>query len=84
MVQMNEAAAASLTPSRATELTRVLELQSEWENLAADHVHSTARLQAVQKAFDAYRTRMLAYTARDRTQPVPELTLNKSSRLGAW
>ena len=81
---MNEAAAASLTPARAAELARVLELQAEWENLAAARQDSTARLQGVQRAFDAYRSRLLAYTGRVNGQTIPELTLNRSTRLRAW
>jgi hypothetical protein len=81
---MNEAAAASLTPARASELARVLELQAEWENLTAERQDSTARLQGVQRAFDAYRGRLLAYTGRENGQASPELSLNKPSRLGNW
>jgi hypothetical protein len=84
VIPMNESLAAALTPARAAELARVLELQSEWENLAAEPQDSTARLQGVQRAFDAYRSRMLAYTGRDSGQAIPELSLNKSSRLRTW
>jgi hypothetical protein len=81
---MNESLAAALTPARAAELARVLELQSEWENLAAEQQDSTARLQGVQRAFDIYRSRLLAYTGRENGQAIPELALNKSSRLQTW
>jgi hypothetical protein len=84
MIRMSESAVEGLTPVRAAELARVLELQSEWENLAAERQDSTARLQGVQRAFDIYRSRLLAYTGRENGQAIPELALNKSTRLRAW
>jgi hypothetical protein len=65
-------------------VARLLELQAEWENLAAEPQDSTARLQGVQRAFDIYRGRLLAYTGRENGQAIPELSLNKSTRLRAW
>jgi hypothetical protein len=84
MIRMSESAVEELTPVRATELARVLELQAEWENLAAERQDSTARLHGVQRAFDIYRSRLLAYTGRENGQTIPELSLNKASRLRAW
>jgi hypothetical protein len=81
---MTESAAGRLTPARAAELARVLDLQSRWENLRAEGTPSTAQLHALQTAFEAYRVRMAAYTARDRSEPVPELSPTKPDRLGAW
>ena len=45
---------------------------------------STAHLQGVHRAFDVYRSRLLAYTGRDNGQAIPELALIKSTRLRAW
>jgi hypothetical protein len=81
---MNEAIAEALTPAKAADLARVLELQAEWENLAAERQDSTARLQGVQRAFELYRSRLLAYTGRENGQAIPELTVNKATRLRAW
>jgi hypothetical protein len=81
---MTEAAAERLTPVRAAELARVLDLQARWENLRDGGSHSTAQLQALQGAFEVYRVRMAAYTARNQTEPVPELMPTKPGRLGAW
>jgi hypothetical protein len=81
---MTETAAGRLTPARAAELVRVLDLQSRWENLRAGGTASTAQLQALQGAFETYRVLMAAYTARDRGEPVPELSPTKPGRLGAW
>ena len=84
MTQMNESAAERLTPVRAAELAQVLDLQSRWENLRADGKDSTAHLQSLQTAFEAYRVRMAAYTAQDRSEPIPELSPTKPGRLGVW
>jgi hypothetical protein len=84
MIRMTESAVEGLTQARAAELARVLELQAEWENLAAEPQDSTTRLQGVQRAFDVYRSRLLAYTGRENGQAIPELILNKSTRLRVW
>jgi hypothetical protein len=81
---MTEAAGDRLTPGRAAELVRVLDLQSRWENLRAGGSQSTSQLHALQAAFEAYRVRMAAYTARNQGEPVPELTPSKPGRLGTW
>lgn len=84
MTQMTETAADRLTPDRAAELARVLDLQAKWENLRADGNDSTARLQALQRAFEEYRVRLTAYSARDRSEPIPELSPTGPGRLGTW
>lgn len=81
---MTEAAAEELTPARAAELARVLDLQARWQNLRDGGSQSTARLQALQVAFENYRVRLAAYTARNQAEPVPELTPTKPGRLGTW
>jgi hypothetical protein len=81
---MTEAAADRLTPARAAELVQILDLQSRWENLRAAGSPTTAQLHGLQAAFEAYRIRMAAYTARNQGEPVPELTPTKPGRLGAW
>lgn len=84
MTQMNESTAARLTPARAAELVQVLELQSRWENLRADGNHSTVQLQSLQNAFEAYRSRLANFVARDQSDAIPELTPTKPGRLGIW
>jgi hypothetical protein len=81
---MTEAAADRLTPARAAELVQVLDLQSRWENLRAAGSATTAQLHALQAAFEAYRVRLAAYTARDHTEPVPGLTPTRPARLETW
>ena len=84
MPQMNENAAERLEPVRASELARVLDLQSRWENMRADGGDSTAQLQALQKAFEAYRLRLAEYTARHRSEQTPDLSPSGPNRLAAW
>jgi hypothetical protein len=84
MSQMNEIAAARLTPARAAELVQILDLQSRWENLRTDGNYSTGQLQALQGAFEAYRSRLANYVAQDHSDAIPELTPTKPGRLGTW
>jgi len=81
---MNESVAQRLDPDRAAELTRVLDLQSRWENMRAEGSASTSQLQALQKAFEAYRVRLAEYTARHRSVQTPDLSPSGPSRLSAW
>jgi hypothetical protein len=81
---MNEAAAERLTAARAAELTKVLDLQSRWENLRAEGTRSTAHLHSLQGAFEAYRVCLAAYSSRDRSEPIPDLSPSGPARLGAW
>jgi hypothetical protein len=84
MAQMHESAAENLTSARAIELARVLDLQSLWENLRADGNRSTSQLKALQTAFEEYRVGMSAYTARNRNEPILELSPTRPGSLGAW
>src|SRR5450631_93594 len=84
MTQMNESTAARLTPARAAELAQVLDLQSRWENLRAEGNDSTLQLQTLQSAFEAYRSCLASYVARDQSDAIPELTPTKPGRLGTW
>lgn len=84
MTQMKESDAVRLTPARAAELTQVLDLQAQWENLRSQDIGSTAQLQSLQKAFEAYRGCQAAYTARNPSEPVPEMSPTRPARLGIW
>jgi hypothetical protein len=81
---MTESAAERLDPVRATELARVLDFQSQWENMRADGTESTAQLQALQRAFEAYRVRFAEYRARYRSEQTPDLSPSGPNRLIAW
>lgn len=84
MTQFNEIAAAKLSPTRAAELGRVLDLQAHWENLCAAGIDSTVQLQSIQKAFETYRLSRVEYGSGDHREITPEMSPTKPSRLGAW
>jgi hypothetical protein len=89
MAQMTERTAELLNHTQAVELARVIDLQAQWENLRdapnrARTTFSTPDLQGRQKAYESFRTRMVAYSTRFKTAEVPELTLNAPDRVGAW
>ena len=86
---MSETLAEKLDPVQAVELARVLELQAKWENMRETQAGGTATfstldLQERQRAYDGFRTRLAAYTARYRTVQIPETTLNGPERVGVW
>jgi hypothetical protein len=89
VAQLNESAAEQLDPVQAAELARVIDLEARWENIRADRAgvmtgHGTLDLQNRQRTYEAFRSRLAAYTARYRSTRVPELTPNGLDRLGAW
>src|SRR5262245_8728470 len=86
---MSESNAAHLDPAQAAELARVIDLHARWENLRANPARLTAAysvldLQELQRAFEAYRVRQAAYTARYHAAEIPELTRNSPERVGTW
>ena len=85
---MSERSAEQLAPAQAADLAAVIDSQARWENMRCDPPHagdnSSAALQARQKAYDAFRTRLAAYTAKFRAAQVPEPTLNTPERVAVW
>lgn len=81
---MTEMAAERLSPSRAAELTRLLDLKCRWENMRLGASISTAQLHALQKAFDAYRNSLMAYSGGNRNEPIPDLSPSGPNRLRTW
>src|SRR5260370_16168919 len=87
MAQISEAQVGNLDPAQATELSLLVELEACWENLrkaTARHVDAGSRLKdlsARQKAYDAFRIRLVAYNKRYAPAHVPELLLNNPARL---
>jgi len=91
MSQMSETVAEKLEPAQAAELVRVIDLQARWENMRGSPTatggnagFSTPDLQGRQKAYEAFRVRLAAYTTRYRAAHVPEVTLNTPERVGMW
>jgi hypothetical protein len=86
---LTEAAVERLDPAQAADLARVIDLQARWENLRVHPTRpaaefSVADLHNRQKAYEAFRVRMEAYSARYRAARVAEPTLNTAGRVGAW
>jgi hypothetical protein len=90
MPEITDALEPALTPAQAAELALLIDLEARWENLrtprsrATQGPSTTEDLQAKQKAYDAFRTRMRVYNVRYSPAHVPELLLNTPARLGKW
>ncbi len=90
MSQITEAQVGDLDPTQATELSLLVDLEACWENLRKvpsrhdDAQTSLKDLSAKQKAYDAFRIRLVAYNKRYTPAHVPELLLNNPARLGTW
>jgi hypothetical protein len=80
----------NLDLAQALELSQLVELEARWENLrkapsrAPGAGAATQNLQGVQKAYDAFRTKLVAYNKRYKPVHVPELLLNTPVRLATW
>ena len=79
------AAAGSLDLAQAAELSLLVDLEARWENLRKLNLgHSHQALKARQKAYDAFRFKLVAYNRRYTPTHVPELLLNTPLRLALW
>jgi hypothetical protein len=90
MLEMSKASAGTRDPAQATELSLLVDLEARWENLRKtpspdpEVVAATQDLQAKQKAYEAFRAKLVAYNNQHTPAHVPELLLNTPSRLGLW
>jgi hypothetical protein len=89
VAQLTETLAEKMDPAQAVELARLFELHAKWENMretpaGAATGFSTLDLQERQRAYDSFRTRQAAYTARFRAAPLSEVSLNGPERVGDW
>jgi hypothetical protein len=90
MSDVKEGAAGNLDPAQAIELAQLVELEARWENMrktpsrAPEAGSATQALVSVQKAYDAFRSKLAAYNKRYTPAHVPELLLNTPIRLGIW
>jgi hypothetical protein len=85
------AAVGTLGLAQATELSVLVDLEARWENLRKAPSrdpevgpNSTQDLQSRQKAYEAFRVKLMAYNNRFTPAHVPEQLLNTPSRLGTW
>lgn len=90
MQEMREAAMRNFDPAQALELSLLVELEARWENLRktpsqTQEVGSvTQNLVGIQKAYDAFHSKLVAYNKRYTPAHVPELLLNTPARLAMW
>lgn len=90
MSEPREAAVDTLELAQATELTALVELEARWENLRTtpsqprEGAPGTQALLGVQRAYDAFRSKLVVYNKRHKPAHVPELLLNTPLRLATW
>ena len=91
MSAIRESSASSLQPAQATELSLLLDLEARWENVKRTTPsqglrggHGTDDLLGRQKAYEAFRSKLVAYNNRYKPPHVPELLLNTPARLSKW
>jgi hypothetical protein len=90
MPETTESTLRTLPAAQAKELSLLVELEAQWENMRKppsrpQHAGSvTQNLQGVQKAYDAFHSKLVAYNKRHTPAHVPELLLNTPSRLAIW
>jgi hypothetical protein len=79
------AAAGSLDLAQAAELSLLVDLEARWENLRKLNLgHSLQALKSRQKAYDAFRSKLVVYNRRYTPTHVTELLLNTPLRLSLW
>ena len=90
MYPTREPALTNLPPAQAKELSLLVELEAQWENMRRapsrpqGRASLTQDLLGIQKAYDAFRGKLVAYNKRYSPAHVPELLLNTPSRLAIW
>jgi hypothetical protein len=90
MPEMKVASVRTIDPAQATELALLVDLEARWENLRKTPLHAseamatTQDLHGKQKAYEAFRAKLVAYNKQYTPAHVPELLLNTPSRLGNW
>jgi hypothetical protein len=90
MPEMRLVAEEEINAAQAAALAVLLDLEACWENLRAarsgtPHIPSaTLDLQAMQRAYAAFRTQLRIYQARFSPTHATELLLNTPARLGTW
>jgi hypothetical protein len=90
MPEVRNAAEEEIGAAQAAELAVLLNLEARWENLRAARSGTprvpsvTPDLQAMQRAYDAFRAQLRAYQLRFSPTHESEVLLNSPSRLGSW
>jgi hypothetical protein len=79
-----------LDGAQATQLALLVDLEACWENLRntgsqSSEAHPSLHgLHSKQRAYDAFRAKLVAYNKQFAPAHVPELLLNSPVRLGLW
>jgi hypothetical protein len=81
--------AATLDLVQAVDLSQLVESEARWENLRAHPAplgapSPQADLSGIQKAYEAFHNRLIAYNKQHMPRHIPELLLNTADRLGRW
>jgi hypothetical protein len=90
MPEIREIVDVKFDPAQAAALAVLVDLEACWENLrhapprSPEAGAATQDLHGKQKAYEAFRAKLLAYNKRYRPAHVPELLLNTPPRLGTW
>jgi hypothetical protein len=90
MPETSEPAVTKLPSAQAKELSLLVELEAQWENLwkaparPQGRASGTQHLLGMQKAYDAFHGKLVAYNKQYSPAHVPELLLNTPSRLATW
>ena len=90
MPEVRNVAEEEIGAAQAAELSVLLNLEARWENLRADRSGTprvtsvTPDLQAMQRAYAAFRAQLKAYQTRFSPTHATELLLNTPARLGSW
>jgi hypothetical protein len=81
---------SQLSPTQATELSILLNLEARWENLRIDQSANRGKmltrdeLKQIQTAYEAFHGKLVAYNTRYKPLHVPELLLNNALRFQSW
>ena len=81
---------APLSAQQANDLILLVDLEARWENLRMDQsaargkTSSRDELKHIQRAYEAFHDKLVAYNKQFKPAHVPELLLNNASRLQLW
>jgi hypothetical protein len=87
MLEIHSASVGALDPAQAGELSLLVDLEARWENLRKTSPpprSGVQDLQARQRAYDSFHSRLVAYNRQYTPAHVPELLLNTPARLALW
>jgi hypothetical protein len=90
MPDMKEVAVRHPEPKQAAELAQLVELEARWENLRRDSSRAkdggsvTRTLLGMQRAYEDFHSRLVAYNKQYTPPYTPESLLNTPSRLATW